>query len=51
MSAVARARFILWCVRSKIHDEALFLAEAEASYVAGFPVPLPLPPGPPLRLD
>jgi hypothetical protein len=27
------------------------LAEAEASYVAGFPVPLPLPPGPPVRLD
>ena len=26
-------------------------AEAEASYVAGFPVPLPLPPGPPVRLD
>jgi len=25
--------------------------EAEASYVAGFPVPLPLPPGPPVRLD
>ena len=24
--------------------------EAEASYVAGFPVPLPLPPGPPVRL-
>ena len=22
-----------------------------ASYVAGFPVPLPLPPGPPVRLD
>ena len=22
--------------------------EAEASYVAGFPVPLPLPPGPPV---
>ena len=26
-------------------------AEAEASYVAGFPVPLPLPPGPSLVLD
>ena len=25
--------------------------EAEASYVAGSPVPLPLPPGPPVRLD
>ena len=24
---------------------------AEASYVAGFSVPLPLPPGPPVRLD
>ena len=23
----------------------------QASYVAGFPVPLPLPPGPPVRLD
>jgi len=29
---------------------AAYGAEAEASYVAGFPVPLPLPPGPPLRL-
>ena len=28
-----------------------FFFEAEASYVAGFPVPLPLPPGPPVRLD
>ena len=27
------------------------LAQAQASYVAGFPVPLPLPPGPPVRLD
>ena len=26
-------------------------AQAQASYVAGFPVPLPLPPGPPVRLD
>ena len=26
-------------------------SEAEASYVAGFPVPLPLPPGPSVRLD
>ena len=26
-------------------------AEAEASYVVGLPVPLPLPPGPPVRLD
>ena len=26
-------------------------AEAEPSYVAGFPVPLPLPPGPPVRLE
>ena len=33
--------------RPKRVDEA----EAEASYVAGFPVPLPLPPGPPVRLD
>jgi hypothetical protein len=29
----------------------LVAREAEASYVAGFPVPLPLPPGPPVRLD
>jgi len=28
-----------------------WLAQAQASYVAGFPVPLPLPPGPPVRLD
>ena len=27
------------------------LAQAQASYVAGFLVPLPLPPGPPVRLD
>jgi len=26
-------------------------ALAQASYVAGSPVPLPLPPGPPVRLD
>jgi len=26
-------------------------APAQASYVAGSPVPLPLPPGPPVRLD
>ena len=25
--------------------------QAQASYVAGSPVPLPLPPGPPVRLD
>ena len=25
--------------------------KAKASYVAGFPVPLPLPLGPPVRLD
>ena len=25
--------------------------QAQASYVAGFPVPVPLPPGPPVRLD
>jgi hypothetical protein len=25
------------------------MAQAQASYVAGFPVPLPLPPGPPVR--
>jgi hypothetical protein len=29
----------------------LWHAQAQASYVAGFPVPLPLPPGPPVRLD
>ena len=27
------------------------LTQAQASYVAGSPVPLPLPPGPPARLD
>ena len=27
------------------------MAMAMASYVAGFPVPLPLPPGPPVWLD
>ena len=31
-------------------DIVLF-AQAQASYVAGLPVPLPLPPGPPVRLD
>ena len=25
--------------------------QAQASYVAGSPAPLPLPPGPPVRLD
>ena len=25
--------------------------QAQSSYVAGSPVPLPLPPGPPVRLD
>jgi hypothetical protein len=29
----------------------LLKAQAQASYVAGFPVPLPLPLGPPVRLD
>ena len=34
------------------HWPLIFLLfEAEASYVAGSPVPLPLPPGPPVRLD
>ena len=27
------------------------VCQAQASYVAGFHVPLPLPPGPPVRLD
>ena len=30
---------------------SLSLAQAQANYVAGSPVPLPLPPGPPVRLD
>ena len=32
-------------------SQGALAAQAQASYVAGFPVPLPLPPGPPVRLD
>ena len=39
-----------WCARVFFASEKN-CAQAQASYVAGSPVPLPLPPGPPVRLD
>ena len=59
--ARAVPRVVCWCLRSlEAQTQAMYVAgvygtsfeaEAEASYVAGSPVPLPLPPGPPVRLD
>ena len=60
--ARAVPRIVCCCLRSlEAQAQAMYVAgvygtsfdqaQAQASYVVGSPVPLPLPPGPPVRLD